>query len=164
MRRPASLSLVVPQQQGLAFNRRYLMKDGSVGWNPGRQNPNIFRPLGPTDPDLPFLLVRRLPRRESRWDLSLYLRCTRRSTGTRPLVLVIQVICKRNFAGYSTPPDFVSLFGEGCAGDVNHINVNSADPQRGDSYPQQVGKQLADTVKRVASSHVRAPSCQANWQ
>src|SRR5438876_190917 len=27
----------------LAFNRRYWMKDGTVGWNPGKLNPNTVR-------------------------------------------------------------------------------------------------------------------------
>ena len=44
-RRPVNLSVVVPQQPGLAFNRRYQMKDGTTGWNPGKLNPKIFRPL-----------------------------------------------------------------------------------------------------------------------
>jgi len=57
-RRTASLSIVVPQQRGVAFNRRFLMKDGSIGWNPGKLNPNIFRPAGPTDPDLPLILAK----------------------------------------------------------------------------------------------------------
>ena len=58
VRRPARLSVVVPQQLGMAFNRRYLMADGSTGWNPGKLNPKVVRPLGPTDPDLPFVLAR----------------------------------------------------------------------------------------------------------
>ena len=56
-RAAAKLSVVVPQQHGIAFNRRYLMKDGSTGWIPPRLDPQILRPLGPTDPDLPFLLA-----------------------------------------------------------------------------------------------------------
>jgi hypothetical protein len=46
-RKPAKLSVVVPQQHGLAFNRRFLMKDGSTGWNPGKLNTNIFSPARP---------------------------------------------------------------------------------------------------------------------
>jgi hypothetical protein len=57
-RQTAKLSVVVPQQHGIAFNRRFLMKDGSTGWNPGKLNTNVFRPIGPTDPDLPCVLVR----------------------------------------------------------------------------------------------------------
>ncbi|MDD3588638.1 MAG: hypothetical protein PHQ75_15755, partial [Thermoguttaceae bacterium] len=40
----------------IAFNRRFHMKDGSVRFNPGIKNPNIVRPAGPPDPELPTIL------------------------------------------------------------------------------------------------------------
>ncbi|NND07136.1 MAG: hypothetical protein HKN87_12220 [Saprospiraceae bacterium] len=33
------------------------MKDGKVGWNPGKLNPDILEQLGPTDPKLPALSI-----------------------------------------------------------------------------------------------------------
>src|SRR5439155_26124104 len=45
----------IGQETGLSFNRRFHMKDGSVGWNPGKLNPNILRPAGPIDPDVGVL-------------------------------------------------------------------------------------------------------------
>ena len=44
-------------------------------------------------------------------------------------------------------PDFISLFGEGCAGDINHIDVSNSDPQDGETYPPVVGARLAATLK-----------------
>src|ERR1051325_428955 len=44
------------REENLSFNRRYFMKDGSVGWNPGKLNPNIVKPAGPIDPDVPVVL------------------------------------------------------------------------------------------------------------
>ena len=35
-----------------AFNRRFHMNDGTVGWNPGKLNPKIVKPAGPIDPDV----------------------------------------------------------------------------------------------------------------
>jgi hypothetical protein len=46
-------------------------------------------------------------------------------------------------------PGLVSIFAEGCAGDVNHIDVNSTDPQDGDTYPPHVGARLAATIVRA---------------
>ena len=40
-----------------AFNRRYWMKSGRVITNPPRPNPEIDRPEGPTDPEIPLLGV-----------------------------------------------------------------------------------------------------------
>ena len=59
-RQPATLEVVIPRLEGVAHNRRYWMKDGSVGWNPRKGDTNIFRPAGPVDTDFPFLLARRL--------------------------------------------------------------------------------------------------------
>ena len=41
-----------------AFNRRYWMKDGSVVTNPGKLNPEIDRPEGPIDPEIPLLGIK----------------------------------------------------------------------------------------------------------
>src|SRR5262245_60574990 len=47
---PARVSYGTGVEENLAFNRRFHMKDGTVGWNPGKLNPNIIQPAGPTDP------------------------------------------------------------------------------------------------------------------
>jgi hypothetical protein len=52
---PVSLSTASAQCENLAYNRRFFMRDGSVGWNPGKLNPNIVMPAGPTDPEVRLL-------------------------------------------------------------------------------------------------------------
>jgi hypothetical protein len=42
------------------YNRRFHMRDGSVKMNPGAGNPHTIRPAGPTDPDVPMLLIESL--------------------------------------------------------------------------------------------------------
>jgi hypothetical protein len=44
-------------EPSLAFHRRYYMKDGTIGWNPGKNNPNIVRPAGPIDPEVAVVAV-----------------------------------------------------------------------------------------------------------
>ena len=39
------------RETSIAFNRRFHMKDGTVGWNPGKGNPLILKPAGTIDPD-----------------------------------------------------------------------------------------------------------------
>src|ERR1019366_6863996 len=56
--RLAQLQAGITTQPGLAFNRRYWMKNGKVVFNPGQLNPDIVKPAGPTDPDVGILLAR----------------------------------------------------------------------------------------------------------
>lgn len=55
--RPARLTLAKGRCDNLAFNRRYYMTDGSVGWNPGKLNPRVVAPAGTTDPEVGLLYV-----------------------------------------------------------------------------------------------------------
>ena len=47
--KPAKMGWGVGQAPGVAFIRRYRMKDGSVRTNPGVNNPEILEPIGKTD-------------------------------------------------------------------------------------------------------------------
>lgn len=144
-RRPAALSVVVPQQNGLAFNRRFLMKDGSVGWNPGRGNPDILRPAGPTDPDLPFVLVRDADSNEPMGGLTVFAMHTA-IYGGAPLGTCYPGQLEKSLRDQFAAPGFVSVFAQGCAGDVNHIDVSASDDPDGEIYPAVVGARLAGTI------------------
>ena len=52
---PARLSVGVVREEHLSFNRRYYLRDGTVGWNPGKLNPDIVMPAGVIDPDVGVL-------------------------------------------------------------------------------------------------------------
>src|SRR5438045_3850011 len=45
----ATASAAIGHEDHLSFNRRYIMKDGTVGWNPGKLNPKIDHPAGLID-------------------------------------------------------------------------------------------------------------------
>ena len=50
--RPARIGFASVQEDRIAFNRRWRMKDGTVRMNPGIANPDLIEPAGPTDPQL----------------------------------------------------------------------------------------------------------------
>jgi len=70
-RAPAELGWAVGRDPGHLFNRRWLLKEGivyedpfgkkrdRVKMNPGYNNPDLHRPAGPVDPEVPVLGVRR---------------------------------------------------------------------------------------------------------
>ncbi|MBR4222376.1 MAG: hypothetical protein IKR81_14535 [Victivallales bacterium] len=55
---PAELFATTTQCSTLAFNRRYLMKNGKVLTNPGKLNPDVVKPDGSTDPLIPILALK----------------------------------------------------------------------------------------------------------
>lgn len=144
-RQSVKLSVVVPQQWGVAFNRRFLMKDGSTGWNPGKLNTNIFRPLGPTDPELPFVLVRDATFSRPLGSLTVFAMHAA-IYGGAPFGACYPGHLQTHLRQQLDAPDFISVFGEGCAGDVNHLDVSSRNPQASDTYPPIVGARLAATI------------------
>ena len=59
----ANVSYAKEHEHRLAFCRRFWMKDGTVGWNPGKLNPNIIRPVSPDRSGGRRRLFRRRPTR-----------------------------------------------------------------------------------------------------
>jgi len=51
---PARVRVASGREDSVSFIRRYYMKDGSIGWNPGKRNPNIVGPVGGVDPEIPI--------------------------------------------------------------------------------------------------------------
>jgi neutral ceramidase len=147
-RKSASLSVAVPLQPGLASNRRFLMRDGSTGWNPGKMNPDILRPLGPTDPELPFVLVRDAASGKPLGSLTVFAMHTA-IYGDPPFGACYPGHLQTQLRTQLEAPDLVSIFGEGCAGDVNHFRMNTREPEDGNTYPAFVGTTLATTIRQA---------------
>jgi len=147
-RKPARVSFGTGKEDGLAFNRRFHMTDGTVGWNPGKKNPKIVRPAGPTDPSVPVVLVET------------------DEPKPKPLAVYVNFAMHLDTVGglhYSADyphalskalaaakgEDVVTLFATGCCGDINHINVASDAPQKGHGEAARIGTRLAAEVLRT---------------
>jgi hypothetical protein len=143
-RQPASLEVVIPRLEGVAFNRRYWMKDGTVGWIPRKGDTNIFRPAGPVDTDFPFLLARAVRTTNALGSLAVFAMHTA-VYGGPPFGADFPGHLQTNLAA-AFGPKFVSIFGEGCAGDVNHANPFSPEPQHWTNLSPAIGRSMAQTA------------------
>ncbi|MCZ6635894.1 MAG: hypothetical protein O7G87_21050 [bacterium] len=54
---PAQVGFASVMEDRVAFYRRWLMKDGTVRMNPGKNNPDLVRPVGEIDPELAMMYV-----------------------------------------------------------------------------------------------------------
>lgn len=157
--RPVKLYAGIGRQAGLSFNRRFQMKEGPVRFNPGVLNPNIVRPAGPIDPDVGILLFRHGDDNRPLASLTVFALHLDTVGGTEysadyPYYLeesLRQALGER----------FVSLFGNGTCGDINHIDVSRPRPRlKRHEETQRIGEALAATVKEELAGlrEVRQPS------
>jgi neutral ceramidase len=135
---PASLEFVAGSEDRVSFNRRYHLADGTVVTNPGISNPNIVRAAGPIDSDLPFILITK--DKQPVGSLTVFAMHLDTVGGTEysadyPGHLAYEL--RRAFG-----ETFISVFGTGTCGDINHIDVSGR--RRNDA--RLIGQQLAVSV------------------
>ncbi len=136
---PAALEFVTTREDRLSFNRRFHMKDGTVRFNPGVQNPGVVRAAGPIDPALPFVLITQ--NTVPVGSLSVFaLHLDTVGGGTE---------YSADYAGHLAAElrkefgsGFISIFGLGTCGDVNHLDVSGATRR----HARIIGQQLAVSV------------------
>jgi neutral ceramidase len=150
--KPAELSVGIAQQTGLNFNRRYWMKNGTVRFNPGLQNPDTVRPAGPVDHDVGILLARVPGAKEPFAGMTTFAVHSDTVGGTlysADYEYYLEQTLREAFG-----EDYISAFGLGTCGDVNHIDVTKKELLKGFSQSARIGRTLGRTVVG-ASRHLR---------
>ncbi len=145
---PARFAAAAGSEPSLVFNRRFFMTDGTVGWNPGKLNPRIVRPAGPVDPRVSVVTV------DS-------------DSGAPIATLVNYALHLDTVGGTEFSADYpytlsrlvsgargggITIFTIGCAGNVNHIDVSDARPQKGHEEAARIGTVLAGQVIRTLAA------------
>lgn len=138
--RPVNLRVaVVEQNPQISFNRRFHMKDGSVVFNPGPQNPNIVRPAGPIDPAVTVIVLEEGNRPfATLTNFAMHLDTTGGTLYSADYPGYLEQALRRDFGAA-----FVSLFATGTCGDINHIDVSVP----GRRTAEELGTLLARTVR-----------------
>jgi len=129
------------EQQGLSFNRRFHMKDGTVQFNPGVLNPNIVRPAGPIDSELGIVFFRERDgdgAAAALVNFALHLDTVGGTKYAADYPFYLEKSLRETFG-----ENFVVLFGTGTCGDINHIDVTKKERLKTD----YIGRTLAETIK-----------------
>jgi hypothetical protein len=142
--RPVKLAAAVGDEKRLAFNRRFHMKDGTVRFNPGRKNPDVIRPAGPIDPAVSVLLLSDAASAKPLASLTNFAMHLDTIGGTEYAADYPYYVEQR--LREQLGADFISLFGTGTCGDINHIDVNGENPLKGQAEAERIGTALGDTI------------------
>lgn len=140
---------------GISFNRRYIMKDGKVVFNPGVGNKDAILPAGPVDPQVGIVMLRKV------------------SDNSPIAVLSNFGVHADTFGGSRFSADYpgflaqalssaigggcISIFATGPCGDLNHVDVQGKDKKRlstkdiGDHLSRAIIKEIP-TLKKVENS------------
>jgi Neutral/alkaline non-lysosomal ceramidase, N-terminal len=155
--RPAKVAVGHGQESAISFNRRFHMTDGTVGWNPGKNNPKILKPAGTIDPDVAVVYFEADDK--SRTPLATYVNHAVHLDNVGGMEFSADMPATiADLLGRFKGPDMVTFYTSGCCGDINHIDVRWAEAQRGHENASRMGVILAaEVLKTWPRLKVEAP-------
>ncbi len=155
-RKEAELSIGKRIIDGISFNRRYKMKDGSFETNPGVNNPNIVQVAGGVDKEITVL---RLERIDGENIVIANLACHPDTIGGNKISADWPGFFRRTFE--KAVDNTKCLFLNGAMGDINHINplpkggdmngmiIDFDNVPRGYDHARFMGRAVAGAVLQV---------------
>lgn len=132
---------IAMQQEPVSFNRRAVTRDGSVKtWMPA-DNADYVRAAGPIDPQIGLVMIRDesgTPRGILS-NFALHLDTVGGMKWSADYPFFIERSLQQ-----ATGAPVISIFGNGCCGDINHVNPRSRDR----NSASVIGQSIADSIVR----------------
>jgi neutral ceramidase len=127
---PAQLCVAKGRCEDLTFNRRYFMRDGNVGWNPGKRNPDVVMPAGPSDPEVGLLYAERPKAQGPTQSIATYVNFAMHpdTCGGSKVSADWPGALGRVLTAYHGS-NHLTLVANGTCGNLNHLDVSWAWPQ-----------------------------------
>ena len=152
----AKMGIGFSKAPGIAFVRRYIMKDGSVRTNPGVNNPDVVRPVGEIDDSVNVI---RFDREGGETVVIAHFGCHPDVVGGTMISADWPGFFRRQFE--KAVDNTKCIFFNGAQGDINHVNVfpkagdfndmfNDFDGvSRGYGHARHMGRVVAAAVLQV---------------
>jgi hypothetical protein len=147
-REPARIAAGREREAQLAKNRRYWMRDGTVGWNPGKLNPKIVRPAGPIDPEVGVLYAESVGAKPVPLLTFVNYAMHPDTTGGTRISADYPGALARALAQYRGP-QMLTVFANGTCGNINHTDVEWAGSQSSPQEATRLGTILAAAVLKT---------------
>lgn len=123
----------------VSFNRRFVMRDGSVRTWMNLENPEVVRAAGPIDPEISLLTIRDETGKAtgilSNFALHLDTVGGMKWSADYPF-FIEQSLRKAN------GPGVISIFGTGCCGDINHSDPRRKERNKSDFIGNSIGESI----------------------
>ena len=128
----------------LAFNRRYVMKDGSVELHPFKDDPRLLSPEGPADPEINVMVVQDEHRGPIAAVANFSCHLTSLERNNRKFSADFPSIAEKNLMLHFANEDFVLLYLNGTCGNVCQVNVENKNAREvGIEHTKKIGKKLS---------------------
>ena len=133
------------QKFPVSFNRRFVMRDGSVKTWMNFANPDVVRAAGPIDPEIQLLAIHDVNDKPIALlsNFALHLDTVGGMNWSADYPFFIEKTLRKE-AG----EDFISIFGTGCCGDINHANPNAKEVNK----TPLIGSTLGETIQQQLNS------------
>jgi hypothetical protein len=143
---PVRLAAAVGKEEHLSFNRRFVMRDATVSWNPRKLHPDVIRPAGPIDPDVSVLYLDT----PKGGPVATYVNFAMHpdTVGGEGISADYPGVLARLLAECKGP-EMLTVFANGCCGNLNHRDLGWLDPQKGPHEARRIGTVLAGAVCRT---------------
>ena len=145
---PARVFAACGREDSIAFNRRFHMKDGTVGWNPGKLNPEHHQARRHDRSRGPGRLLR-VERRASRWPRMSITPSTSTISASRRSRPTCRSRSARSLADFKGPEMITSVLGRLLRRRQPHRRPLGASPSAASPTPRRMGTILAAEVLRT---------------
>lgn len=155
--RPSSLWLGRDHEEGLAFNRRFRLRDGREQFGPGPDPDAVAGVAGPTDPELgviafrqgdgdPFAVI---------VNYSLHIDVTGGNLISADYPAVLTEVLRGVYG-----PETIVLFVNGACGNINHVpyQLDRPWPTKGNAKTTQIGRALGGKALCIAEKSLPSES------
>ncbi|MGE0755796.1 MAG: neutral/alkaline non-lysosomal ceramidase N-terminal domain-containing protein [Pirellulaceae bacterium] len=134
------------QTTPVSFNRRFVMRDGSVRTWMKLNNPEVVRAAGPIDPQIGLVLFRG-PDQQPRGLLSnfaLHLDTVGGTLWSADYPYFIEQSVRQALGS-----QVISVFGTGCCGDINHSDPSRAERNTTDIIGKSLGESIVGALPQL---------------
>ena len=131
----------------VAFNRRFVMRDGSVQTWQSLANPEVVRAAGPIDPAIELLTIRD-PQGDKPHcivsNFALHLDTVGGMRWSADYPFFVERTLRNAFG-----PDVISIFGTGCCGDINHVDPAETIRHKADFIGDSIGTSISEQITQL---------------